>query len=355
MTSDNPEPFPPDDPRAGRPLAWSVSVVLFIAFSALGLWLAARVTGGSLPRPDPRLFQPASLALIAAFLAVFYLSDGLRLTYVLRALDVPVPLRKLFPLVFINILFSNVTPLASGGGFAQVWYLKRLGVPVGTSAAATTIRTILAMILIFLAAPLLQVIAPSPAIGGMGRVISQSVLVLVLVYLAGFIILLTRPFWLVRCVEVLLHGMQRIGLIGADRRAGWTAAINRETVAFGRGFRQFMAAPLRHSLGAVLWTLLFLSTLFAFPALIMVLLDYRIDWITVTGAVAVVTFLMYFAPTPGGAGFAELAFAGLMFTQTTSDDLVLVIFVWRFLTTYLGMALGVVVSVMVFAKAGRRS
>lgn len=355
MTSDGPDPVAPDEPRAGRPLAWGVSVVLFVAFSALGLWLAARVTGGALPRPDPRLFQPASLALIAAFLMVFYVSDGLRLSHVLRALDVPVPLRKLFPLVFINILFSNVTPLASGGGFAQVWYLKRMGVPVGTSAAATTIRTILAMILIFLAAPLLQVIAPSPAIGGMGRVISQSVLVLVLVYLAGFIILLARPFWLVRGVEVLLHGMRRIGLIGADRQARWVTAINREAVAFGRGFRQFMGAPWRDSVGAVLWTLIFLLTLFSFPALIMALLDYRIDWVTVTGAVAVVTFLMYFAPTPGGAGFAELAFAGLMFTQTSSDDLVLVIFVWRFLTTYLGMALGVVVSAIFFAGAGRRS
>lgn len=354
MTSDNPDPLVTAESRGGRPLVWVLSVVLFVAFSALGLWLAARVTGGDLPRLDPRLFEPAALAVIAGFLTIYYLSDGLRLYHVLRALDVTVRLPKLFPLVFINILFSNVTPLASGGGFAQVWYLKLAGVPVGTSAAATTIRTMLAMIAIFVSAPLLQIIDPTPAIqGAMGRIVSQSVSALVLVYLVGFIILLVWPFWLVRRIESLLRGLNRIGLIGATRQMRWSAAINRETVAFARGFRQFLEAPWRHSLGAIIWTLIFLLTLFSFPALLMMLLGHQIDWLTVLGAVAVVTFLMYFAPTPGGAGFAELAFAGLMFTQMDASDLVLVIFVWRFLTIYLGMAFGVVVSAIFFAKAGR--
>ena len=311
MTSDDPDPLLPAERNGTRPLVWALSAILFVTFSGLGLWLAARVTGGGLPHLDRRLFEPSALALIAGFLVVYYLSDGLRLYHVLRALDVTVGFRKLMPLVVINILFSNVTPLASGGAFVQVWYLRRIGVPVGTSAAATTI---LAMIPIFAAAPVLQFIDPTPALAsGMGRIVSQSVSVLVLVYLVGFIILLAR------------------------------------------GFRQFLAAPLRHSLAAIPWTLIFLLTRFSFPALLTVLLDHQIDWITVLGAVAVVTFLMYFAPLPGGACFAELAIAGLMFTQIGASDLVLVIFVWRFLTIDLGMALGLVVSAMVFAKAGRAS
>ena len=356
MTSDDPDPRVPSEGKGNRPLVWALSVILFVTFSALGLWLAARVTGGGVPRLDPRLFEPPALALIAGFLVVYYLSDGLRLYHVLRGLDVTVRFGELIPLVFINILFSNITPLASGGGFAQVWYLRRIGVPVGTSAAATTIRTILAMIAIFVSAPLLQAAGPSPALaGGMGRIVSQSVSVLVLVYLVGFIILLARPFWLVRGTDGLLRGLSGIRLISPARQRRWSEAIHRETVAFARGFRQFLAAPWRHALGAILWTVIFLLTLFSFPALLMVLLDHQIDWITILAAVAVVTFLMYFAPTPGGAGFAELAFAGLMFTQIDGSDLVLVIFVWRFLTIYLGMALGLVVSAMVFAKARRTS
>jgi uncharacterized membrane protein YbhN (UPF0104 family) len=313
LTSDDPDPLLPAKRNGTWPMVWALSVILFVTFSGLGLWLAARVTGHGW---RVAAFGQAFVRALCSgpdrgFSGGYYQSDGLRLYYALRALDVTVRFRKLLPLVVINILFSNVTPLASGGAFVQVWYLRRIGVPVGTSAAATTI---LAMIPIFAAAPVLQFIDPTPALAsGMGRIVSQSVSVLVLVYLVGFIILLAR------------------------------------------GFRQFLAAPLRHSLAAIPWTLIFLLTRFSFPALLTVLLDHQIDWITVLGAVAVVTFLMYFAPLPGGACFAELAIAGLMFTQIGASDLVLVIFVWRFLTIDLGMALGLVVSAMVFAKAGRAS
>lgn len=120
MTSDDPDPLLPAERSGTRPLVWALSMILFVAFSGLGLWLAARVTGGGVPRLDPRLFEPSALALIGGVLEVYYLSDGLRLYHVLRALDVTLRFGKLMPLVFINILFSNVTPLASGGGFALV-------------------------------------------------------------------------------------------------------------------------------------------------------------------------------------------------------------------------------------------
>jgi uncharacterized protein (TIRG00374 family) len=317
------------------------------------LWLAAQITDGTLPQLDRRLFEPGALALIAGALIVFYLSDGLRLYFVLRALDVTVRFRKLLPLVFINILFSNVTPLASGGGVAQVWYLDKIGVPVGTAAAATSIRTILAMSLIFVAAPLFQTLHPNREIAGMAAMAAQTITALVLLYLAGFGILLIRPFWLVRIVEAGLKGLRIIGALKADRELRWINAIRRETSAFSHGFREFLNARAVYSFAAIFWTVAFLLTLLSLPALLMTLLGYDINWITAIGAMAGVTFLMYFAPTPGGAGFAELAFAGLMTNQISSNDLLFVIIAWRFLTSYMGMAIGVVVSAFVFGEERR--
>ena len=84
----------------------------------------------------------------------------------------------------------------------------------------------------------------------------------------------------------------------------------------------------------------------------MALLGLEPDWLTVIGTLSVVTFLMYFAPTPGGAGFSELAFAGLMAGQVGEGQLLLVIFAWRLLTIYLGMAIGAVVSLRIL-RPGR--
>lgn len=334
----------------GKPSAWLVSAALFIGLTATGFVLVSSMFGGELPRFDARLIQPQALALILGFLAVYFVSDGLRLYFVLRTIGAGVKIREIFPLVFINIFFSNVTPLATGGGFAQVWYLQRHGVPVGSSAAATTIRTILAMLAIFLVAPLFQFLHPGSSPNGFARITLQSLSGFIVLYFVGFLIVLRRPHWIATLLGRLLALASRIGILGTDRRDRWTNAVQRETAEFSASFARFVRGSRFYALAAVASTLVFLLTLFAFPALLLELLDYDVDWLTVIGTLSVVTFLMYFAPTPGGAGFAELAFAGFMAGRIAPDDLLLVIFAWRFLTIYLGMAIGTIVSILVLRR-----
>ena len=128
--------------------------------------------------------------------------------------------------------------------------------------------------------------------------------------------------------------------------------MRREAGSFSDGFGRFLSGAPQLSVSAVLATLAFLLALFAMPALLMALLGLEPDWLTVIGTLSVVTFLMYFAPTPGGAGFSELAFAGLMAGQVGEGQLLLVIFAWRLLTIYLGMAIGAVVSLRIL-RPGR--
>lgn len=329
-----------------RIAVWLVSAALFAALTFGGLYAVAGLSGGTLPKLDPRLFEPRSLALIALFLAVYFLADCARLFFVLRALAAEISFARVLPLVFINILFSNITPLATGGGFAQVWYLQRRGVAIGTSAAATTIRTILAMLVIFIAAPFFQMIAPATGVSRLSSVLSQSIAVFSTLYFAGFMVFLLRPSWILKMLDGVFTLLSRARLLSDARRQRWNATLRVEMKSFAGGFRQFLGAPLGLSLAATLSTLVFLLVLFAFPALLMTLLDTETDWLAVIGTLSVVTFLMYFAPTPGGAGFSELAFAGLMAGRIAPEELVLIIFAWRFLTIYLGMAIGVVVSVV---------
>nr|WP_254919169.1 lysylphosphatidylglycerol synthase transmembrane domain-containing protein [Oceanicola sp. 22II-s10i] len=328
---------------------------LFLLLSCAVFWGLATFFGEGMPRIDTRLVEPRSLTLIALFLAIYFLADGLRLHFVLRTLEAPVSFRQVMPLVFVNIFFSNITPMATGGGFAQVYYLQTAGVPVGLAAAATTIRTILAMLVIFIAAPLFLVGAPAVDLAGGSGALASSIAVVIALYLAGFLMLLLRPRWLTRVLDAVLALLVQANLLSPDRKVRCTEALRRESASFAEGFRRFRSGPRRHSAAAVLSTLLFLLTLFAMPALLMALLGQEPDWLTVIGTLSVVTFLMYFAPSPGGAGFSELAFAGLMAGWIDPSQLVLVIFVWRFLTIYLGMAIGAVVSVAVLRSRAARA
>src|SRR5680860_1239565 len=127
--------------------------LLFIALTAAGLYAVYDQFAGRSISFDTRLIAPQTLAAVVALLLIYFISDGLRLHFTLRALGHRLSFPVIFRLVFINLFFSNVTPMATGGGFAQIWYLHRHGIPVGRATAATTIRTVLAVLFIFSLTP----------------------------------------------------------------------------------------------------------------------------------------------------------------------------------------------------------
>ena len=317
------------------------SAVLFAGLTFAGLATIQVFSGGATPEIDPRLFNFSALLAIFSLLVVYFASDGLRLYFVLRTLGERVPLRDIIPLVFINIFFSNITPMATGGGFAQMLYLQRVGVSIGSAAAATSIRTILAMLVIFTAAPTFQLLfANEPSANNFSDKITQSLSVIIALYLVGFLILLFQPTRIASLIKRALRGLSWLGLLGAERRDRWGAHVGDATAGFSNGFRIFLSGQPIYVALSILFTVFFLLALFSFPALLMTLLDYDVDWLAVMGTLSVVTFLMYFAPSPGGAGFSELAFAGLMAGQIAPEHLVLIVLAWRVLTTYLGVAIG---------------
>ncbi|HDY75952.1 MAG TPA: hypothetical protein ENH49_05460 [Candidatus Marinimicrobia bacterium] len=70
-------------------------------------------------------------------------------------------------------------------------------------------------------------------------------------------------------------------------------------------------------------------------------LGYRASVWTVLAFQVVVTFFMYFAPTPGAAGIAEGGY-GLLFAQLVQkSDITLITISWRLLTVYIGVLIGI--------------
>lgn len=316
--------------------------LLFLAATGAGLYAVYGLFAGHRLGFDRRLLAPPLLAATAVLLLLYFVTDGLRLHYTLRALGYRLPFAALFRLVFINLFFSNVTPLATGGGFAQIWYLQRHGVPLGRATAATTIRTLLAVIVIFTLTPLSlwwfeEAAAGEPALTGR---IAPLLSLLVLLYLGFFALLLLRPRWLLAPLTALLDGLARAGLLAAARRCRWQATLAREIGHFTASFGDYLCGRRRFVLLSWLFTLLFLLCLFSFPALLIAGLGYRVDYLESLGLLVVTTFIMYFAPTPGASGISEGVFGSLIQSQLSPEHLVLVVLGWRLLTIYLGMAIG---------------
>jgi hypothetical protein len=342
--------------QLGRPFIRRLVIftILFLVFSAAVPYAIYHELGGQLPTLDGRLLSPFAILSCLALLTVYFIADGLRLYYVVRAQGYHVPAVQLARLVFINILISNITPMATGGGVAQIGYLRAQGMHLGSATAATTLRTLLASLLIFI---------PTPFLIGLMEPLRENTMVgrwsfylglFAALYAGFFILMLTRRHWLIAAGNVLLQTLQNTGLIGEQRMRRWRFAWQREMVRFGCALLAYLQGPRRDVLLSLLFTMLFLLSLFSFPALLFWLLEHPIDYFTVIGLMVVTTFTMYFAPTPGAAGVAEGMFALLFTGIVPAGDVLLVMITWRALTIYLGMLIGVPVTLHVLARGGFR-
>lgn len=324
--------------------------LLFLALSAAGTYAVYRQVAGRTVIFDPALLSPTLLVSLALLLVVYFASDGLRLHFTLRALGHDLSLRAIGRLVFINIFFSHVTPMATGGGVAQVWFLRRRGVALGTATAATAIRTVLAIVFIFSAAPvfLLSLERLQGALGGIP--LEASLALMVGLYAAFFAVVLLRPRWLAWVLVGGVSVLRAARLVGEKRARLWRFGLKRELLRFARAFGRYAAGPRLDVALSVVFTAIFLLSLFSFPALLMWGLGYDVAYLTVVGLLVVTTFVMYFAPTPGASGVAEGVFGFVFAGIVTGGHLVLVTVAWRFLTVYLGMLVGMVITLHETAK-----
>lgn len=317
---------------------------LFVLLSGAGIYVIYAQFAESSFAFDWRLVSLPLLLWVALLLALYYVSDGLRLHFTLRALGYRLPLSKVFRLVFINIFFSNVTPMATGGGFAQIWYMQRHGIPLGTATAATTIRTLLAVVFIFSATPLFLLGLESLDNSAVSGQVGVYLVLFIALYLGFFTVLLWRTQWLLPPLTFVVDCLHRANLISEHRQRHWRFKSKREMLRFAQSFATYRKGALSDIGLSVCFTVVFLLSLFTFPALLMWALGYDVAYLNVVGLLVITTFIMYFSPTPGASGIAEGVFGHFFSGLLSGNHLVLVTAAWRFLTIYLGMIIGIFVT-----------
>jgi len=323
--------------RIGR-LRLVLFALLFVSLSLLVPFFLSKGLGGDF-HVDCGFLSLRTAVCLLGLLVVYFCCDGLRLYYVLRSMGHRIPLGGLAKLVFVNIFFSNITPMATGGGFAQIWYLRRFGIPLGTATAATTLRTFLATACIFGVSPFLLLFLHPFSTSSGGWILSLVFASLGIVYLSLFCLALLKRNWMIFVLHRGLNLLCRAKVIDRARAVSWRSKAVKEIVRFSRDIRRCSRGGADILL-SVACTAVFLMALFSFPFFLLRGTGYPVPYLLSVGLLILTTFIMYFSPTPGGAGFAEGLFGLFFLSSIPSSELVSVIVIWRFLTIYLGMGIG---------------
>ncbi|HWP38465.1 MAG TPA: lysylphosphatidylglycerol synthase transmembrane domain-containing protein [Gemmatimonadales bacterium] len=248
----------------------------------------------------------------------------------------------------LNTWASLLTPSQTGGGPMMIYALKRYGVPL-PEAMISSLMTFVATVVFF------AIAGPLAVMFGGGRSLEQHGILGVLtlydlfrISLGGFVaigLVMVGMFVFPGAVRAMArrvvtwlesHQSHRLAHRIDDLRAGVDRSHECVVTFFrGRGWGALLA-------GVLLSPLAFANRLVA-GYVVLRMLNIEAHFVDVLLLQTVITFLLYFAPTPGGSGLAEVLSAAVMSIYVPRELTPSYILLWRIVGSYLTVFFGSVV------------
>lgn len=278
-----------------------------------------------------------------------WLGGGLRIWLLTKHVYPKAPFWGMVTAGGLTAWAAYLTPAQAGGGPTMILTMKRFGVPVPEAMTATVMSFLTTVIFFAIAGPLAVIfgaghsLAGHNVIGGISlyHVFKASAAMfatigVVLLVALGFPGPTTRLFHrIVNWLEThrgekwakRVDGMRA----GIDRMHDCTKLYFRTPTGWLQMFVGVLTSALAHA-----------NRLLA-GYVAMRALGLHADFVEVLVSQVVVTFLLYFAPTPGGAGAAEAISAAVMQVYVPEAFLPAYTIIWRFTMSYATVIFGTVV------------
>lgn len=249
-----------------------------------------------------------------------------------------------------NELMAALTPTQSGGGPAWMFILYRGGIPIPVSLSISIITFISTLLWFALMAGISWVIIKDRfSQHAVTYFVKYSFLALSVI-MVFMLVALAQPKGLFKLIHALAKALSR-------KRANWSERITTLSARLVSGIEQFHATvkyflqrrPLLLLYCFALTALLY-STKFTLAYFILRGLGVEADYWSVIAIQAVLRLMLYFAPTPGGSGIAELGIAVLMAALMESYLLPVFTILYRFFQVYLPGGVGALVLMSEFTS-----
>ena len=282
------------------------------------------------------MFKPECILLALGCLAVGLFFDGLRLITLADVTGAKLTLKQVVNVVLSNYFLALVTPGASGGAIAQIMFMRKAGVPVAKATVVVLVRTVMSIFFLILLVPV--VLQNDSDIGewmSPSVIMTVSVLFTALPVIVFFLMRTQYPEkWLDKLTRRFSYNTRQNCFIWYEE--------------FKNAFKIMAKHPLKVLRAFVESGLSLLGIYATVPAFFTGLSNFSFDLCEVMGRMILLNLVLYFSPTPGGSGVAEVGFVAL-FSNILPDGVVGIMAVmWRFAAEYLPFLLGAFVSIRAF-------
>ncbi|MGH7450027.1 MAG: lysylphosphatidylglycerol synthase transmembrane domain-containing protein [bacterium] len=242
-----------------------------------------------------------------------------------------------------NIFMGAATPFQAGGGTAQLYILWRCGVTVADGMLASLVNFAATLIFFLIASVASVLLLPTDLFGENFGPIFLVVGGLTGLKAALVLLVLLFPRIGLRMVKgfLALLPLRRAKFIMLRDRMLNKLAV--ETQHFGDGFKKILQQKKIALVVTVVVTLVLFFNKYLMGYAIARALGQPVPFGIFIGLQIIQLFLLYFAPTPGGSGVAELSSVWLMGKLMPESLLLIYAVLCRFATTILGAIIGGVI------------
>lgn len=318
---------------------------IFVAISAVG-YGAVLLYGNNLPAFVESLggIRWPWLLVGLGLASMDWIGGGLRLWVVARQVHPKPPLKGMILAGGMSAWAAYLTPLQSGAGPMMIYTMKRHGVPIPV-AMTSTLMTFIATVAFFaIAGPLAILFGAGKSLGEKGDVLGLTLYDLFLGSLsvfAGLGVVLVLVILFPRFARNLLHWIA--GHIG---RRSTRLAARLEKLQSGIDQAHETVEKFNTPKG---WLSLFWCVVISGPSHANKLLagyvalravGIEAHFVDILLVQTLVMFLLYFAPTPGASGVAEVTSALVMSVYVPAPLVPLYTVIWRSILSYFTLAFG---------------
>jgi uncharacterized protein (TIRG00374 family) len=251
-----------------------------------------------------------------------------------------------------NVFLGAVTPSQTGGSLAQLFIFYRGGVPLSNSIPISMINFICTMVFFLSSAGIAFYATEHLFSTNLLSHLIRFGVVFIISILILYLLILWKPALLGRVVRnfarLVSYVHQRWSRIVLDL----SEKLLREVDKFRETFKYFLHRKPRLMLYSFGMTILLYLNKFTIGYFLLCGLGIEVDYLEVVIAQMIILIILYFSPSPGGSGIAELSIAGVMSGLIPSYVLAIYTPLHRFFLLYLPVLLGAGVFLREFKKQG---
>lgn len=317
-------------------------ILIVLAISAAVLYHDLKQTPVTRLLAAAKGLNPAWLLLVFAIMIGSYLCEaGILAVLARRAKEPHHGAWAFLRIPLIQALFNAITPMSTGGQPAQLAAFVQMGVEGGRATSLLLMKFIIYQVVV-LVAYLTAIFTGFHLVMTKFKALAFFIMIGFLIHLASIAFLLAIMFayrWTKKAAAWCFNLLAKaISPRQVDHWRQQTMAKIETFYAEGQHLKHEWKKLIVASLLTVLQMLCFYSI----PYFILLAFGLHPAWVQVTQMNIMIILFMAIVPLPGASGGAEFSFQTLFATFISqSSQLILAMFLWRFVTYFFGMILGI--------------